>query len=306
MPVRLIREDIISSDRIDLLDCAAEVFYRRLLNKVDDYGLYDARLSILRANLYPLRIDRVREADITRWIAACEKAGVIALYSHGDKPYLQVLRTRWQARSEPKFPLPPWGKDAAPEAVDKSGQTQPENTCEQVKTDAHLDVFVVEDVFVKTNTPPTPKGEQTEAGAKRFPEFWAAWPKHERKQDKAKCLAKWKRERLDVVADAILADIQTKTQTRKWQDGFIEAPLVYLNGKRWEDGVQPQSADDSGGVAAPWHETRSGIEGVGKELGIGLWDEGREQWFPYRDRVFAAARAAGKPMPVRRAEGAMA
>lgn len=157
-----------------------------------------------------------------------------------------------------------------------------------------------------TTPPLPPEGGRTVAGAKRFPEFWASWPKHERKQDKAKCLTKWRRERLDAAADAILADIQTKTQTRKWQDGYIEAPLVYLNGRRWEDGVQPQSADDSGGVAAPWHETRSGIEGVGKELGVGMWDEGREQWFPYRDRVFAAARAAGKPMPVRRLEAVTA
>ena len=79
MPNRIIREGILSSDRIDQLDAAAEVFYRRLMSKVDDHGLFDARPAMLRASLYPLRVDRVREADIARWIAACEKAGVIAL-----------------------------------------------------------------------------------------------------------------------------------------------------------------------------------------------------------------------------------
>lgn len=106
MPSRLIREGILTSDRVDQLDAAAEVFYRRLMSKVDDHGLYDARPSILRTHLYPLRVDRVREADITRWIAACEKAGLIALYAHDGKPYLQMLDTRWTARSEPKYPLP--------------------------------------------------------------------------------------------------------------------------------------------------------------------------------------------------------
>jgi hypothetical protein len=105
MPSRLLREGILNSDRIEQLDAAAEVFYRRLMSKVDDHGLYDARPSILRASLYPLRVDRVREADISRWIAACEKAGLIALYAHEQKPYLQMLDTRWIARSEPKFPL---------------------------------------------------------------------------------------------------------------------------------------------------------------------------------------------------------
>lgn len=106
MPNRIIREGILTSDRVEQLDPAAEVFYRRLMSKVDDHGLYDARPSILRTSLYPLRVDRVREADIARWIAACEKAGVIALYQHDGKPFLQMLDTRWQARSEPKFPLP--------------------------------------------------------------------------------------------------------------------------------------------------------------------------------------------------------
>jgi hypothetical protein len=106
VPNRIVREGILTSDRIDQLDAAAEVFYRRLMSKVDDHGLYDARPSILRSSLYPLRVDRVREADITRWIAACEKAGVIALYEHDGKPLLQMLDTRWAARSEPKYPLP--------------------------------------------------------------------------------------------------------------------------------------------------------------------------------------------------------
>lgn len=106
MPSRIIREDILTSSRVDELDPPAEVFYRRLLSKCDDHGLYDARPAILRASLFPLRIDRVREADCSRWMAACQKAGLIVLYSHDGRPYLQVLNTRWAARSEPKYPLP--------------------------------------------------------------------------------------------------------------------------------------------------------------------------------------------------------
>jgi hypothetical protein len=146
MPTRLLREGILTSERVDLLDFPGEVFYRRLMSKVDDLGLYDARPSILRASLYPLKVDRVREADISRWIAACEKAGLIALYAHtkrtessrwiaacemagliaSEKPYLKMLDTRWQVRSEAKFPIPP------------------ANICKQLETV----VTVVEDVVV--------------------------------------------------------------------------------------------------------------------------------------------------------------
>lgn len=88
--------------------------------------------------------------------------------------------------------------------------------------------------------PPTPQG-----GVARFEDFWSAWPKSERKQDKVKCAKKWRRDGLDQLADTILADIAVKRQTRKWSDGYEEAPLVYLNGRRWEDGVMPGDAPES-------------------------------------------------------------
>lgn len=139
MPSRLLREGILDSDRIEQLDWPAEVFYRRLMSKVDDYGLFDARLSTLRTSLYPLRVDRVREADIARWMAACQKAGVIALYEHGGKPYGQMLETRWAARSQPKHPVPPWGLEAHP----SSG----ENSCTQMQTPVPVFGDEVGDVF---------------------------------------------------------------------------------------------------------------------------------------------------------------
>ncbi len=95
----------------------------------------------------------------------------------------------------------------------------------------------------RTNTPPTPKG-----GGKRFEEFWTAWPKNDRKQDKVKCARKWKSESLDDLADRILSDIAVKAKTEKWRGGFVEAPLVYLNGRRWEDGVEA-----SGQLGIPDH-----------------------------------------------------
>lgn len=83
--------------------------------------------------------------------------------------------------------------------------------------------------------PLTPKGEG------RFPDFWAAWPSGERKQDRKKCLAKWQRCSWDKEADAIVAHVLAMKATRQWRDGFEPAPLTYLNGERWRDGV-PVSA----------------------------------------------------------------
>lgn len=155
----------------------------------------------------------------------------------------------------------PVGEKATP--VDKTGNGRATNHEPRTKN--------------QSNTPQPPKG-----GVQRFEEFWTAWPKGERKQDKVKCARKWKASDLDAVADAILADIATKRHTEKWQTGFIEAPLVYLNGRRWEDGVTP---DAKAGTAAADPESRASIEAEGERLGLGRWNEGREQWHVYRARV---------------------
>jgi len=83
----------------------------------------------------------------------------------------------------------------------------------------------------RSNTPQPPKGEG------RFAEFWTSWPNTERKADRKKCLAKWLRNGWDSEADAILPHVTAMKATRKWLDGFEPAPLTYLNGERWRDGV---------------------------------------------------------------------
>jgi hypothetical protein len=220
MPSRLIREGILTSDRVEQLDMPAEVFYRRLMSKVDDHGLYDARASVLRTSLYPLRVDRVREADCSRWIAACEKAGLIALYEHDGKPFLQMLDTRWTARSTPKFPLP---TDAGCKPL---GTTV--NSCTQPQTP--VPVFgVVDVVVVDISAAPS--------GAELFDkQFWPAYPKKKAKDDALKAFLKRKPDA--AMLNAMLAAIAWQSKTEDWmKDGgkFIPYPATWLNDGRWND-----------------------------------------------------------------------
>ncbi len=109
-----------------------------------------------------------------------------------------------------------------------------------------------------TPLPPSRKGEETDAD--RFAEFWACWPKNDRKQDRAKCSAKWAKEKLDSVSAKIVADVEAKKRTQKWREGFVEAPLVYLNNRRWEDG-EAASAPDwwmSAGFETVWQAQNAG------------------------------------------------
>lgn len=147
MPVRLLREGILTSDRVDLLSAVDEVFYRRLMSVVDDFGRYDGRPAILRSSMYPLRIERVREADIVRSLARCQEAGLIRLYNVSGKPYLEMLNFRQQVRAKAsKYPSHEESDD-------------PSSSCEapakQMLATAHLDVVEDED---EDGTPKGPQG----------------------------------------------------------------------------------------------------------------------------------------------------
>lgn len=107
MPNRVIREGILTSEPVNSLSWAAECFFMRLMLKADDFGRFDARESILRASLYPLKISQVREADITRWTAECQKAGLIALYEIEGKRYLEIPKFDQRLRAKTsKWPTP--------------------------------------------------------------------------------------------------------------------------------------------------------------------------------------------------------
>jgi len=128
------------------------------------------------------------------------------------------------------------------------------------------------------------KASPSHPAAAGFDEFWTAWPKNERKQDKASCQRHWKLHSLGNVQTLIIDDVRAKRGTKKWQEGFIEAPLVYLRGKRWEDG----SAEGVAEELKDWTESATGIIAKGVELGLGEPDP-LEQFPVYKRRVFAAA-----------------
>jgi hypothetical protein len=107
MPNRILREGIIDSERVNKLSWAAEVFYRRLMSVVDDYGRYDGRAEILRVRLYPLKIDVVSQKDIVSWLKECIEAQLVRMYKVEGKSYIEVLNFDQTIRiKKPKYPAP--------------------------------------------------------------------------------------------------------------------------------------------------------------------------------------------------------
>jgi len=270
--IRTIKPEFFTSEDIVSLSPLARLFYVSLWCEADREGRLEWKPKTLKMRYLPSD-----NCDVDALGTELVDGGLIHLYEVDGRTYAaipgftrhQVINNR---ESESNIPSPVDNKKprvkVASERVQGEGKEGREGKGKERKEQPTRDV------------------------SSRFDDFWNSWPANERKQDRAKCCEKWAKDKLDAIADTILADITTKRQTQKWQQGYIEAPLVYLNNKRWEDGVTPQ-AKDAQGIAKDWWETRTGIEDMGEVLELGRWDEEREQWFPYRNRVAAKARAEG-------------
>jgi hypothetical protein len=109
----MLREGIIESEAVNSLTAASEIFYRRLMSIVDDYGRFEARPQLLRSRLFGFQLDRWSEKDITAALSECENARMedgsplVTVYSVGSKTYLQINNFRQRTRlMMSKYPAP--------------------------------------------------------------------------------------------------------------------------------------------------------------------------------------------------------
>lgn len=107
MPSRILREGLLTSDRVAALTSDEERLYTRLILVVDDFGLCDGREAIIKARAFPLHHDITAE-QISLWLDGIVTAGLGERYQVAGKPYFHLFDTRQRRRSnDPKFPLPP-------------------------------------------------------------------------------------------------------------------------------------------------------------------------------------------------------
>jgi len=110
MPNRILKESICTSSTIDGLSVASEIFFYRLLVQCDDYGRMDARVPLLRAKCYPLRLHSITDGDVSEYLSELNGAGLIWTYESDGHPYLQI--TKWHEHQQirakrSKYPEPP-------------------------------------------------------------------------------------------------------------------------------------------------------------------------------------------------------
>lgn len=156
MPNRVLREGILTSERIAALSPMAELFYRRLMSVVDDYGRYPAHPTLLRSACWPLAFESVTDQQVTEWLTecaqnACGMTALVTVYRASGNQYLQItdFRQRFRAKKS-KYPAPKDDRhnvshddghdDGHDDSVRRSRRRETE-TYSETKTEAKFDAI---------------------------------------------------------------------------------------------------------------------------------------------------------------------
>ena len=104
MPTRYLKPGIRDSEPIDRLRPVTECLFYRLLVTVDDYGRFDARPSMVKAQCFPIK-ESCSIESCAAMLDELASHGLIALYTIDGKPYLQMQKWDNAPRAkESKYP----------------------------------------------------------------------------------------------------------------------------------------------------------------------------------------------------------
>lgn len=154
MPNRILREGILTSDRVNALSPAGKLFYRRLMSVVDDFGRMELQPKILLVKCYPLQLDRTTVEDVNDSLAECSIGPdpLITIYSVRGKRYLQVNNFGQRERAS-KCPAP---QDAEPGEQMRADDGAPPSHVREVPSDDGASPQSAAYARASNSTPTTP------------------------------------------------------------------------------------------------------------------------------------------------------
>ena len=246
MPNRILKESICTSEEIDKLSLFHEVFFYRLIVNCDDYGRMDARPRVIASRLFPLK--DVPPEDVVTALLALRDDGLIILYEHENKPYLQVKT--WQhhqnvRNQKSKYPSPDDDDCRQLQTIDINCNQMKsiDSKCPRnpIQSNPYPNPNPNPNLYPNPNPNPSCPGADApeRAAEKSFEEFWELYP---RKEAKKNALSAWKKIHINQeLMEKIMSGLRKQIRSEQWtRDGgrFIPLPASWLNGRRWEDEVR--------------------------------------------------------------------
>jgi hypothetical protein len=143
MPTRYLKPGVRDSEAIDNLSPLAETLFYRLLVTVDDFGRFDARPAMIKAQCFPIK-ESVSINKCKDLLDELGQANLIFVYQIENKPFLQM--SKWDN-------IPRAKESKYPTSVD---------TCIQMHTDLPLTVTETKTQTVTETYICPPSGELEE------------------------------------------------------------------------------------------------------------------------------------------------
>ena len=106
MPTRYLKPGVRDSEAIDSLSPQAEILFYRLLVTVDDFGRFDARPAMIKAQCFPIK-DSISISKCKDLLDELNNKGLIYIYEAGGK--LNLMMCKWDnvpRAKESKYPAP--------------------------------------------------------------------------------------------------------------------------------------------------------------------------------------------------------
>ena len=237
MPDRVIRNELLTSERYWSVSIQAQQFYIHLLLVADDAARISGKNFTLRSSCFPGR--PMDAQHLEKMLTELVDVDLIRAYMIDSERYLFVPRFRNRRRyvASSKYPEPPNEiNDLAPEKADSSQpQVIPESSSSQPQV-RRRGVGVGVGVGVGENLS-TPKGvsprKRGSSGSDGFDLFWQAYPRKEAKPAALKAFTKLGPS-VELLDEMLQAIAQQRTG-KQWSEGFIPHPSTWINNKRWTD-----------------------------------------------------------------------
>jgi len=139
MPTRYLKSGVRDSESIDKLSPLAETLFYRLLVTVDDFGRFDARPAMIKANCFPIK-ESVTLNKCKDLVSELKEVGLIHVYESDGKQYLQMCKWDNKPRAqESKFPTPEYNDIQLYTSVCKPHTDVP-LTVTETKTETKTDI----------------------------------------------------------------------------------------------------------------------------------------------------------------------
>lgn len=210
--IRTVKPEMAQDEDLASTSIEAQLLAVRILNHSDDEGYFKANPALVKANCFPL----IDSLNVHALLTELCEIGYLRVFTGADgKLYgLVVNFTDHQKINRP-----------TPSKIKGIGVLSEDSVSGQGG------------LTIGKERKGKEQGKERNiysSGDERFDEWYAEFP---RKQGKTPARKTWKREKLDTVADHIIADTRIRTQ-RDWantEKTHIPMASTYLNQRRWED-----------------------------------------------------------------------